>query len=212
MSVKLLGFRGSAKRRRGRKGTVASQALRLAKKNKRTLGVLAEVQQGTTLNAETAFNATPIVEFYVAVGEGEKTLLKNITVRGLIKRNVASDLIDDYRVDLVLDRMPAGVKATVADIYGSANPELGDPPNNLQRLRYKILRTMMGAFGESGNGIAHRVINWNVRLNLVAQSKTANNFGQDQIQKNAVYLVYWTTAAANQPTMRCNGQLYCLDA
>ncbi len=199
------------KRRRKKKG-VASQALVLAKSNKSRLAGVVELQHTGTVNSETAFNVTPIVDYYPAVGAGQKTQMKYLSIRGLIKRNVASDAIDDYRVDIILDRQPAGVKATVANIYGSANPELGDPLNVLHRTRYKLLRTMLGAFGESGNGVAARAINWKIPLNLIGTTKANGDFSQGNVLKNAVYIVYWTTSAANQPTMRCNGQIYCLDS
>ncbi len=190
---------------------VKRSALAIAKSNRRKIKNLTEVHQGITSNMETAFNATPIVTFLIPVGEGEKTQMTHVTLKGIIKRNVASDAIDDYRLDVVLDKAPAGVKATSALVYGSATPELGDPHNNLTRGRFKILRSMIGAFGESGNGIAHRVVNWRIPIKRIVVSKTANSFVQDAIMTNAVYVFYWTTSANNQPTIKCQGQVYSLD-
>ncbi len=187
------------------------QALSIAKSNKKKLSTVAEMQLTATVNAETAFNATPIIKYVLPVGEGLKTLMTSVQCRGIIKRNVASDSIDDYRLDLVLDREPAGTEVTPLLVYGTANPELGDFKNiNLLR-RFKILRTMIGAFGESGNGVSHRVINWFVKLNLIAECKSAG-FSQANISKNAIYLIYWTTSGANQPTIKCQIRVHCRDA
>ncbi len=204
------GFKGTRGFRLKPKSKV-DQALSIAKSNKKKLSTVAEMQLTVTENAETAFNATPIVKYLLPAGSDLKTMMTSVQLRGIIKRNVASDAIDDYRFDLVLDREPAGTAVTPLLVYGSASPELGDFKNiNLLR-RFKILRTMIGAFGESGNGVSHKVIEWFVKLNLIAECKSAG-FSQANITKNALYLIYWTTSGANQPTIKCQTRIHCRDA
>ncbi len=121
-------------------------------------------------------------------------------------------MIDDWRVDLVLDREPAGVAITPLLYLGSATPVIGAFKNHLFKKRYKILRSEFGHFDEGGTGVGGHEINWYVKLNLIAESKTASSFSNANIQKNALYLVYWTTASANHPIPVLRAKTNCMDS
>lgn len=187
------------------------QALSLAKSNKKKLGSIATIVSDIPFVLVTAFNATPIVTLISAAGDGERTRITSAVVKGTIKRDVASLLIDDWRVDLVLDREPQGTALTPLLYLATATPGIGEIRNLIFKERFKILRTESGVFGESGNGVSGHVINWYVKLSLIARTKTANNWGQAEIQNNALYLVYWTTATANQPVPAFHRRLNCMD-
>lgn len=207
----LIKFRGAGVSAFRKPKSKVDQALSIAKSNKKKLSTVVEHSQAGTVTSTDVFNATPVVDLIPATGDGLKTRITSASVKGTIKRNVDSNLIDDWRVDLVLDRMPEGTEVTPLVLYGSATPPIGAFKNILYKERFKILRSEMGTFDESGNGKAGHIINWYVRLNLIAKSNTANSFTQAAIQNNAIYLIYWTTATANQPIPVFQSRLICAD-
>ncbi len=183
-----------------KKPTIGQEALNMAKRNKRNIKEISEVVLGIAVSKVGAFNATPNVTYVSDVpGNGTSCKLRSIRVKGTIKRDVASLLIDDWRVDLVLDRLPGGSALTPLLYLGSATPTMGAFKNILMKKRYRILRTEFGHFDEGGNGKSAHEIDWYVKLNLIAKSKAIDDFTQGNIIANAIYLVYWTTAVANQP-------------
>ncbi len=116
------------KRKQYKAKTIAKvdEALYLAKKNKRTLSRVAEMDGAFQSVASIAMNATPVVKNIAhsfATTMGNKWKLFSLRVTGTIKQNLASALIDDYRFDVVLDRMPAGVAITPLLVYGAATPK-----------------------------------------------------------------------------------------
>ncbi len=209
--VRRIQFRGKGVRAFTKPRSKLDQAFSMAKRNKKLLASSVEVQAGTNVTSTDAFNATPIVDHIPATGSGLKTRMTSIQVKGTIKRNVSSALIDDWRVDLVLDRHPEGTEVTPLLVYGDATPVIGAFKNIIFKRRFKILRTMFGSFDEGGEGSGASIINWYVKLNLMAESSTANSFIQANIQKNAVYLIYWTTATANQPIPALFSRCICMD-
>ncbi len=188
------------------------QALSIAKSNKKRLRSAMEVATSASVTSTDAFSSTPVVDYIPASGEDLKTRMTSVMVKGTIKRNASSALIDDWRVDFVLDREPNGTEITPLLYLGTATPVIGELRNLTYKERFKILRSEFGSFDEGGNGVGSHAINWYVRLNLMAETKTVNSWTQTNIIKNAVYLVYWTTASANQPIPVLESRVICLDS
>lgn len=197
-----------------KKMSYAKKALNMAKANKKMLSVGAEVTSNGSVHSTTAFNATPIVTLIQGEGNGTRTKLTSVQLKGTVKQDVSTTGdIQDYRVDLVLDRMPiSGENATPAMIYGSATPQIGELKNLLYKKRFKLLRTHIGVFpeGTAGNATGH-VLDWYVKLNLVQNTSAVGNWTNSDIQNNAILLVYWTTSTSNQPIPSLKTRLNCRD-
>ncbi len=199
----LLGFRGSAGRYRGRRkprGSKADQALRQVKRlrSKVNAGIDYAIVEGSLVSQAMTGTATPDITFLgPVVGEDMKAKVKSVSVRGTINQNVASAVTDNWRVDLVLDKVPDGANVTPLELYGDATPRISAFKNFLYRSRFKILRSVFGDFNEQGPLSA--VINWYVKLNNTQETTSSGSFGVANLLKNALFLVIWTEATANFP-------------
>ncbi len=181
------------------KEPTSTQALKLAKKVDKKQKRSLEYILGKTTTSTDPFNVTPVDDHLTEgiAGQGMKTRITSVIIKGTIKRNVTSTIVDDYRIDLVLDRYPTGAKATPALVYGSATPVLGAHKNMNLKTRFKILRSRAGVLDDAGpSGI---YINWYVKLNLLCETKVVGNYAIANLVKNSIMLFYWTTAANNQP-------------
>ncbi len=194
----------------GKPKSKVDKALSIANRNKKRLSSVVETVSGGPDLESDAFNATPVVALLDLAGDGLKTRITSAQVRGTIKQNLTSVVTDDYRVDLVLDREPNGTIFSPLLCYGSATPPIGAYKALNYKKRYKILRSQFGSFNETGT--THADINWYVKLNLLAETKTVNSWTQANLIKNAIYLVYWTTASANQPIPALNVRAVCMDS
>ncbi len=181
----------------------AEQALRMAKSNKKKLAAKLDLDFVNDNDATQALNATPTVLLIFASMEmsGFNLTLKSFQVRGVIKQNLASAIIDDYRVDLVLDRAPAGVAITPLLYLDSATPTITAFKSFGSKGRYRILKTWSGYLSSSEGSHSFRKVNSYIRLNFKVETKAENAYTQANLIKNALYLVRWTTATANQPTV-----------
>lgn len=193
-----------------KKQSKVDEALSIAKRNKKQLATVVDIVSNDTALSAT-FNATPNVVYLQPNGTGLKTRITSIRVKGIITRAVASTLADNWRMDIVLDREPDGVEATPLLVYGTATPSLGHYKNGLLKSRFKILRTMTDIFGENAAWKSGSVIDWYIKLNLIAVSKVADSFAQANIQKNAIYVIFWTTATANQPIATLRTRITSMD-
>lgn len=194
-----------------RKVTTASKALSLATKLKTQMKTVGEQVRGTVKTSTDPFNSTPVVDLIEATGDGLRTRITSVQVQGTIKSNLTSALSDDYRIDLVLDRQPKGVKVTPLEVYGNATPAIGALKNLTYKERFKILKSKTGVFNKACMTVGIP-LNWYVKTNLISESATANSFTQANVQTNAIYLIYWTTAAANQPIPNLTSVLNCYDS
>ncbi len=195
-----------------KKKSKVDQALSIAKRNRAQIKLSSEVVLGKTVTHTDPFNATPIVDMLndgLSGGEDFKNKMRSLQLRGTIKRNVASTLIDDWRVDIVLDRNPQGIEVTPLLVYGTATPTIGEMKNHSLKKRFKLLRTLSGVFGEGGNGVGGVVINVYLKLNLVCVAKTTTTWTQAGLLTNAIYLIYWTSASANQPIPALKSRIMC---
>lgn len=194
--------------KRGRNKNQGAKALALAKANKKKLGSAMELQTSGVDTINTVSSTTPVVTLLTAEGIGNKTMLSSVQVKGYVREGAGPRT---FRVDLVLDRTPAGVAVTPLDLYGSATPVIGAYKNLQQRSRYKILRTQMMNLYNVTSGAEQYIIDWYVKLNLIAETKTNSTWTQANIQKNALYLVYWVDEATNAPTPYFNTRVVCRD-
>ncbi len=182
-----------------KKKSKADQALTIAKKVDKKQKRSVEYVLGKTTISTDAFNATPVDDHLTEglAGEDFKVRMTSLSIKGTIKRNTTSVLVDDYRIDVVLDKNPQGAVATALEVYGSATPVIGAHKNPLQKGRFKVLRSKFGVLDDSGpSGVS---INWYIKLNLMCVTKVSDNYAIANLLKNSIMLFYWTTASANQP-------------
>ena len=185
--------------------TTAKKALRIAKAN-RTF----EVLKYNDVNVSMTASAVPTVVFLQPpTCDGEKQTIQNIEARMFIRQNLASVLVDNYRVDLVLDRYPSGVALDLSKLYEDATPRITALLSYDMRDRYKIVKSYSCAFSENSN--TSRMINFKVRSGLVCEAD-GQTPSQANIQKNAYYLVFWTESTANTPIITYDIQIDSITA
>lgn len=195
--------------RKRAKGSKADQALRLAKKNDKAVKGLTEFKANNINLGATALNATPAVSYLEPLGNGFDTQIVSVYVKGVIKQNLTSTIIDDYRLDLVLDREPNKVAITPLLYLQSATPAVYNHKVFEDRSRYKIIKSWSGYF-KKDDSVARKLDGF-YSINLKAKNDTVDDFGQTHILNNALYLVYWTTAASNQPTIEFKTRIVTKD-
>ncbi len=113
---------------------------------------------------------------------------------------MTSAINDEWRVDLILDRLPGGVLATALELYAeTTTPEIYAYKNFNNKTRFKILRSWRGIFNEATKTAEY--LDAYIKLNLFTETDTEDSFGTiGTMIKNTLLLVRWTTATANQPT------------
>ncbi len=197
-----------------RKYSTAQRALKIAKKvDKKQKQTTEYISSGAAVTAGT-LNATPVVVHQTlntsATGsfDGLECIVKSCRILFHVK--AGSALPEYYRCDLVLDRKPtAGTIATVAQIYKGAAAIPLDIANQNNRDRFKILRSFIGYVNTNDGGMAfhqhHR------RLNLKAETGSIGSYSQGNQIKNALLVVHWTGAAANQPTYTMQVRTCCVE-
>lgn len=186
-------------RTKRKKGSKVDQALRLAKANRKAIKSDLEYVETDLLVASAAMNATPVVS-HIAISAtgGNKIMMKSLQLQGLVLQNLASALNDEWRVDLVLDRNPQGALPTVVEMYDLATPQIYAYRSFENRRRFKVLRSWRGVF--EGSTKTSEVLDAYIKLNLIAEADDGAFTTIAPIFKNALVLVRWTTATANQPT------------
>lgn len=187
-----------------REKRIVKKAVSTVKKQK-TIKSLDSSHDGT-------FNATASVIHLTALATTNgKAQLIGVRVVGYCLQDLASALTDNYRIDLVLDKSPEGALLLAADYLVSTDetPVYHDLLKKDTQERFKILRTWRGHFNEST--VVHRDINSYTKLNLVVDSDSTGTITQANITRNALYLVCWTTAVANQPTYALEARVFYRD-
>ena len=195
------------KRQPKKKLSKADQALRLAKSNKRKIADTREISVSPTTLGSTVMSSTPQILYLQPAGtDGSKVKVTSFQIKGVIKQDLASAIIDDYRVDLVLDRYPAKLILTAISYLDATNPTILDFKTFAAKERFKILKTWSGYLSSSEGSNSFRKFNDYIRINHFSEGD--DSFDQDQVTKNALYLVRWTTASANQPLAQFKARLY----
>ncbi len=178
------------------------QALRIAKSNKKKIHDTREMDNTDQDTGALTLNATPVVLYIIpsSANTGNKVSIKSFQLRGVVKQNLSSAIIDDYRIDLVLDRRPDKAAITPLLYLRSATPRIDAYKDFDEKERYRIIKTWSGYLSSSEGSNSFRKINYYTRLNYFAEGD--NGVSQTTITKNALYIVFWTTASANQPTFQ----------
>ncbi len=182
------------------------QALKLSKRNAKTIREQVDLKVTDLVVTEIALAATPAAATYIVGNsvDGNKVKVKSIQIKGVVKQNLTSALIDDYRLDLVMDRMPNKTIITPLLYLGDATPTVLAYKDFGSKGRYRIIKTWSGYLSSPEGSNSFRKINYFKSLNIMQTSETANTMSQASIIRNAFYLVMWTTASANQPTFEGN--------
>ncbi len=191
--------RGMSHRHTRPASKTARKALRIAKKALSDLVTITDSSTAILSNAPTITHL--LVTGDVATQSFDYTSVRlNIEIR----QDLASALIDSWRVMLILDKQPNGTAMTAGDIFLDATPGIVDQPKFDVERRFRILYDQRGAF-ESENSVARQI---NIRRKLNYASRSA---GTTQvitaIETNALFLFRWTTATADQPTFNFSSRM-----
>lgn len=182
-----------------KKPSVAKQALNLAKKVDKKQKMGQDLLQNTiNVDGTTSTTASATYLTNLARMTGNSVILKSVHVKGVIKQNLTSTALDGYRCDLVLDRIPNKVALTALALYYSATPPIHEFKAFTEKGRFKILKSWRGYFNESTK--VSETLEAYFKLNLKAVSSVNDSISSTEILRNALYLVIWTDASANQPT------------
>jgi len=156
-----------------------------------------EVTKFNEVNLAFTASAVPAITYLQPpVADGERQTIQHIRGRIWVRQNLTSALVDNYRIDLVLDRFPAGVVIDPASIYEDSTPRITALKSFDLRNRYKIVKSWMGAF-EASSPVT-RMITFFARSGLVVEND-GNTPSQANVAKNAYYLIFWTEATTNVP-------------
>ncbi len=189
----------------GKPKSKAAQALSLAKKNKSRIKSGLEYFSFPA-PAETAFldaqalSTTIRADLLGMVGHNDDVLVKSIQLKLNIQQNLTSSLSDTWRVDLICDTAPQfDTPPTGLMLFGDATPATYTFYDFPIVKRYRVLRSWRGVFNESS--IVNEVIDAYVKINRKTLSKSLGSFTESSITRNKYYLISWTDAGANQPTI-----------
>ncbi len=146
-------------------------------------------------------NATPQVVHIdpATTPDGLKSKMLMFEIHGVIKQDLASAIIDDYRMDLVLDKTPNKLAQLPVTTYGSATPTIETLTNQSQRKRFRIIRSWRGYLSSSEGSNSFRKFDAKIRLGMIVETSADGNFTATNLLKNNLSLIRWTTATANQP-------------
>ncbi len=206
MSVKLLKFRGAgASAFRKRKPTVRgvqAQIKSIKRKLKKEMKITVHNQVAGTLND------TPVVLHHVLGGgtgsngvvlTGASAILKGLRIKGWFKSVGAVNA--PGRLDVVLDRIPVeGTSATYDQIYYplAAAITVNSMIHGERKGRFKILASFRS--NPVTNDGQTFFFDRYIRMNHKIFTDTPDLYGVDSQYKNAILIIHWTDAAANEPT------------
>lgn len=177
----------------------AKKALKLAKKDQTE----ESIEYNDTALAFTASKVPAIVFLQPPTTDGFKQIIQYIEGKIYLRKNLTSVITDNYRVDLVLDRAPAGIIIDPAKIYSSSTPRITAQITLSDKGRYKICKSWFGAFDTYNTS---RSINFYCRSSLKTEADSQTP-AQASILKNAYYLIFWTEASANMPLITYDIQI-----
>jgi len=197
--------RGAYTKRPSSVQSIAKKALRIAKSaDSRTL----KSKLTTVTNETMAINSGAIaIKYLEPLGGDTQTIkLKSISGKIEVRGNLTSTEHAPYRVDLVLDRRPNNLVIDPSDVYDGASTKF--ITNTLTydyNDRYKIVKTWHGILTPNIN--QSRIIDVNVRSNLILEGSTGGYFAQGDANKNAYYLLYRSDCTTTAPIISYNLEL-----
>ncbi len=197
------------RRKRKPKGSLASQALALARKNRRKIRNIAENTNQDVESGALTLNATAVVTYIspLAVPNEREFTLVRLEFNAFVKQNLTSAILDDYRIDIILDRNPEGANPTALEFYLDATPDINVHLDYDERSRFKLLRSARGILSSSEGSASSKIINWRIPINMKALNENAGTVAIATQSKTAIFLVHWTTATANQPAFQFTSRM-----
>ncbi len=208
MSQRLLKGRGRRGRTRVIRNVDVRQNKRLRRIEKRMRDTEEIMFDEFNISA-VQMNATPVVLHITpdAQGDGVKSRMLLFEIHGVVKQDLASAIVDDYRMDLVLDKTPNKLAQLPLNTYGSATPTTETLLNPGFFKRFRILKTWRGYLSSSEGSNTFRKFDAKMKLRLVVETATDGDFAFNQIIRNNLSLIRWTTATAAQPTITFSSRL-----
>lgn len=194
MKNKRPGFSKYQGKRKPQASQIAQQALKMAKANRSfasTLYTLLDTMTGSKI-PEVTYIQPPD-----NAGGGEKQTIQEIEFNLIVKMGAGDS---NWRVDIVLDRMPSKATLSLADVYDDNTPECTALMSFDNRERYKICKSYQGFLSLTENN-THQILKFSVPSGLVAEAD-GTVFNQSNILKNAYYLVYWADAVTGFPVIQ----------
>lgn len=172
---------------------IAKKAYALSKQN------IEEVNTVTTQGA-TALDPNGTVAFMnvPTTSTGDKMHYISIDYNMLLFADPTATNTTNYRVSVVLDRMPRGALPAFGDIYNFTGFTCLQEFENNER--FKIIKSYYGTFYD--NVKTAQFISGRIKTNLVIEGEAG--YGIGDIRKNAYFLVYWTDAGTTPPTIEYN--------
>lgn len=186
-------------RNRGKRGTKKSISKRLSRVEKKVARIVTLKTVNLSEVDVTLSTAGDIRLAQINAVEGRKILIRGINFRFDLRQNLSSTIGDDYRVMLLLDKNVENTKPTLLQLFGSATPSINIHLEEDKFSRIKVLREWVGIF-EQQTSVA-KVVNARIKMNMTMESNTTDTFTQAALMKGALYVLVWTTATSNQPTI-----------
>ncbi len=145
------------------------------------------------------------------VMEGMTATLKSVRIKGWFKSVGVTNV--PGRLDIVLDRTPvAGTLATFNEIYlpaSGAATSVNSMMKPAGKARFKLLASFRGS-ALTNDGQVFMFERY-IRMNHKIASITAQSYTQATQIKNAILIVHWADANANQPTYQYVTQVVLMD-
>lgn len=174
--------------------TIAKRALRLAKQN-RTEEFTRNAEEEVFFNPGGAPDVIYLQPPQVESIPGKCTY-KRLSGSALIQAAMPITINNpiSWRFDIILDRTPSGVILSLTNVYNTVTPRTTETLSLNFKHRYKLLYSARGYMTENVNDGGFR--KFDIPLNLKAES-AAITFETANIQKNAIYLVFWALGEEN---------------
>jgi len=208
MSKRPTGKKAFFKNLKRRPKSKTDKTWNLARKNQKAISAGFEFIESET-NVTTAMAGTPVITHIPPAGRGLKTRMTSVHVKGYLINATNQKVI---RVDVVLDRTPLAIDPTSATLYATATPRVTAFKNINYKGRFKLLRSMLIGLDTSdiGGNTIH-IIDEYIKMNHMVTTKLKDDFTNDQIQTNGVYLVYWCQTAGAEPTVNFDCRIITQD-
>lgn len=174
--------------------TTAKRALRIARR--------AQNELQTQSNANTQLlNVAPTITQLLITGDPntqdlDYTFLK---LDMEVRQDLASAVIDSYRIMVILDKNPNNALLTAIDVFEDVTPGITHYPDLKNKKRFTYLYDVRGSFEENNN--VSKQIRIRRKLRFTSRGSSRSSQVATSLVSNALYLFVYTTSTANQPTI-----------
>ncbi len=159
-----------------------------------------------TITLNPAANQSDQIAVLNTDATGTKIFLKTLKISGVVLHTAASTITEDWRFDVILDKRPTGASATPAIVYGDASPDITALVEFDEQHRFRILKSWRGLLNKTGGPVG-RHFGGTIKLNMMQETKVDDSFVIANLTKNHIFIIAWTTATANVPTLSFHFQL-----